>query len=131
MYYLIIKNKMNLGSYSKINIWINNDIFDLKPKSNLKIKKETIKNNTLYFSLLNWKSKKIVLDLSQNKNIEIEIKNNNKPVFFLIIINMIIISSLILLKINIIYIILEVFFIILQNFLILFFGIGIEVKEIK
>lgn len=131
MYYLIIKNKMNLGSYSKINIWINNDIFDLKPKSNIKIKKETIKNNTLYFSLLNWKSKKIVLDLSQNKNIEIEIKNNNKPVFFLIIINMIIISSLILLKINIIYIILEVFFIILQNFLILFFGIGIEVKEIK
>lgn len=122
---------MNLGSYSKINIWINNDIFDLKPKSNIKIKKETIKNNTLYFSLLNWKSKKIVLDLSQNKNIEIEIKNNNKPVFFLIIINMIIISSLILLKINIIYIILEVFFIILQNFLILFFGIGIEVKEIK
>ena len=113
MYYLIIKNKMNLGSYSKINIWINNDIFDLKPKSNIKIKKETIKNNTLYFSLLNWKSKKIVLDLSQNKNIEIEIKNNNKPVFFLIIINMIIISSLILLKINIIYIILEVFFIIL------------------
>ena len=131
MYYIIIKNKMNLGSYSKINIWINNDIFDLKPKSNIKIKKETIKNNTLYFSLLNWKSKKIVLDLSQNKNIEIEIKNNNKPVFFLIIINMIIISSLILLKINIIYIILEVFFIILQNFLILFFGIGIEVKEIK
>ena len=72
------------------------------------------------------------MNLSENKNIEIEIINNMKPLFSIIIVNMFIISILILLKISIFYlIVLYMIFIILQNFLILFFGIGIEIKEIK
>ena len=122
---------MTMGIYHNINIWIDGKIIELKPKSEIKIKKN-IKNNVLYFSTTYFKSKKLILNLSENKNIEIEIINNMKPLFSIIIVNMFIISILILLKISIFYlIVLYMIFIILQNFLILFFGIGIEVKEIK
>ena len=132
MCYVIIKDKMRMGIYHNINIWIDGKIIELKPKSEIKINKKNIKNNVLYFSTTYFKSKKLILNLSENKNTEIEIINNMKPLFSIIIVNMFIISILILLKISIFYlIVLYMIFIILQNFLILFFGIGIEVKEIK
>ena len=41
MCYVIIKDKMTMGIYHNINIWIDGKIIELKPKSEIKINKNT------------------------------------------------------------------------------------------
>ena len=51
MCYVIIKDKMRMGIYHNINIWIDGKIIELKPKSEIKINKNREKIEMLFKKL--------------------------------------------------------------------------------